>query len=34
MKKSIIRITFLGVSYTIPNATNGVINFYLSVPIF
>lgn len=26
--------TFLGVSYTIPNATNGVINFYLSVPIF
>lgn len=26
--------TFLGASYTIPNATNGVVNFYLSVPLF
>lgn len=25
--------TFLGTTYYIPNATNGVINFYISVPI-
>jgi hypothetical protein len=25
--------TFLGTSYTLPNAMNGVINFYLSVPL-
>jgi hypothetical protein len=25
--------SFLGISYIIPNATNGVINFYLSVPL-
>lgn len=25
--------TFIGATYIIPNATNGVINFYLSVPI-
>jgi hypothetical protein len=25
--------TFFGATYTIPNATNGVINFYLSVPL-
>lgn len=25
--------TFIGTTYTIPNATNGVLNFYLSVPL-
>lgn len=25
--------TFIGTPYTIPNATNGVLNFYLSVPL-
>jgi len=26
--------TFSGISYIIPNATNGVISFYLSIPVF